>query len=114
MKKLVCYVEDIKVDGEPWEVVLIPEGKGSKKVYNAFLSDSVHMKYMTGYYCDQTKAKIDPHVCTPDEIMDLAIDEADDFIGDVKRIGQFEDILFEHFVETDCIRAKNAELYRHN
>ena len=112
MKKFACYSEQITVDDENWTVTLIPEGTGTKTVFHAYLFDSAgHAKEMCAYPVDQRQAKIDPHVYTPDEIMDMALCDVDDYIGDLCRIEKFEEILFEHFVETDCIRAKNAEIY---
>lgn len=112
MKKYTVYSEELHVDDEVWTLTLIPTGRGLKTVYYAYLFDAYgHAKEICGYPVDQTQAKIDPHVYTPEEIMDMALCQWEDYVGDLNRVEQFENILFEHFVETDCIRAKNAEIY---
>ena len=53
--------------------MLVPTGKGMKTVYFAYLFDAEgHAKETIGFPIDQRKAKIDPHVYTPEEIMDMA------------------------------------------
>ena len=112
MKKVTCYSEIIEVDEEIWTLTLIPTGTGKDTVYYAYLFDACgHAKEIMGFPVNQMQAKVNPHIYTPSEIMEMALCHVDNFIGDLNRIEQFENILFEHFIETDCIRAENAELY---
>ena len=112
MKKYTVYSEEINIDDEIWTLSLIPTGRGLKTIYHAYLFSACgYAKEIMGFPVDQTQSKIDPHIYTPEEIMSIALDYVEDFIGDLNRINQFEEMLFEHFIETDCIRAKNAEIY---
>jgi len=115
MKKVTCYSETINVDGEKWTVMLIPEGTGKNKLLNVYLFDDCgHAKSNWGFILDQTQAKIDPHVYTPEEVMELALFNIEDDFGDLKRITKFEEILSDYLCETDDIREKNKEIYGNN
>lgn len=112
MKKLNGYYEEIMIDGEKHTVLMIQHGTGAKATYDTFLMNSNCTAICTGgLIADQRQAKIDPHVYTPEECMELAMFEVEDYAGDIRRIEQFLEILTEHFIETDCIRNKNAEIY---
>lgn len=111
MKKLNGYYEDITIDGEDYTVVIIRKGNTPQDEYHCYLvNENGTAVWTSGFRPDQTQAK-EPKIYSAKEIMELAMFEIEDYVGDIRRIEQFQDILMEHFIETDCIRAKNAEIY---
>ena len=111
MKKLNAYYEEIEIDGETYTVMMISKKTGIKAVYDVYLINENGTAVCTGgLIADQRQAK-EPKVYTPEELMDLAMVDVEDYTGDIDRIEKFQEILTEHFIETDCIRAKNAEIY---
>ena len=64
---------------------------------------------MSGYPVDQTGAN-EPHIYTPVEIMEFATDEAYDFISDLDRHEQLENMLFGFLAEVDENRRIAQEM----
>lgn len=102
MKKFTGYSENIIVNGKTYTVSIIGSGKGLKTVYNAYITGEAGItKEMSGYPVDQRQCKIDPKVYTPEEVMEMAVYEAYDFINDIDRHEQFEDMLYGFLAEVD-------------
>lgn len=111
MKKLNAYYEEIEIDGETYTVMMISKRSGIKAVYDVYLVNENGTAVWTGGLIADQRQSNEHKVCTPEELMGLAMFNVEDHTGDIDRIEKFNDILMEHFIETDCIRAKNAEIY---
>ena len=110
MKKFTGYYDTIKVDGETYTVAIVAKGTGNKTIYFSYLfGESGIGKEMSGFPIDQRQAK-KPHVYTAEEVMEMAMYESGNFIGDIERHNQLEDMLFGFLAEVDENRRIAKEL----
>ena len=80
MKRINGYTEELTIDNEKYIVSIVKTGKGLKAVYNCFITNKYYYSCMMfGWPIDQRQAK-EPHIYTPDEIMELALFDAKDNI----------------------------------
>ena len=114
MKKFTGYYEEIKINGSTYTVSIVKKGTGLNAIYYSYVtSENGNTREMSGFPVDQRQAK-EPHVYTPEEIMDLAMFEAEDFIGDLDRHDQLDDMLFGFLAEVDENRRIAKELQEQN
>lgn len=109
MKKVNGYSVELEVEGETYIVSIFREGTGLKAVWYSFVSNYGITLDMSGYPVDQRQAK-EPKVYTPEEIMDMAVNEAYDFIPDLDRMNQFNQMLFDFMDQVDANREKSKAI----
>lgn len=95
MTRFFGIKEEIEVNGNPYTVSIIRHGNGIKTVWFSYVSDGRITLEMCGHPIDQTKACVNPHVYSPAEIMELAICEAYEYIDDLERMEQFDEMLVD-------------------
>ena len=110
MEKFTGYFEEIEINGNTYTVAIIAKGTGIKTVYNGFImGENGIAKEMSGFPVDQRQAK-EPHVYTAEEIMDMTLYEAEDFVSDIDRLSTFENMLFDFMDEVDENRRIQNEI----
>lgn len=113
MEKFTGYSEQIEINGNTYTVSIIAKGTGMKTVYFSYImGENGIAKEMSGFPIDQRQAK-EPHVYTADEIMELALFEAEDFVNDIDRLDAFENMLFDFMDEVDENRRIQNEIAKH-
>ena len=101
MKRETVFSEQIEEEGRTYTVLIRRSGTGIKAIWYSYVMNQTGIcKEMSGYPVDQRQAN-EPHVYTPEEIMDMARYEAYDYISDLKRFEQLEDMLFDFMYEVD-------------
>lgn len=107
MKKFTCYSEKTILDnGQEYLTYIIPNGSGLKTVYDCYVSDGQHSILMYGWPVDQRQAK-EPKVFTPEEILEDAVLNIWDYVGELERLNRFEELQFDFLMEVDNRRRNN-------
>ena len=100
-RKLNMLSENISYNEKKYTVSIVEHGTGAKAVWFSYLSGENGITIeMSGYPIDQRQAK-EPHIYSPEEIMDLALNEAIDFAPSLERLNTFEDMMLEFLAEVD-------------
>ena len=89
---------------------IIASGRGLKTGYTGYVSNGYITLEMSGFPVDQRQAN-EPKIYEPEEILDMALYEAEDFVGDLNRLTRFQDMMFEFMDEVDENRKRQQIIH---